>query len=615
MNPVIHQTAHRTSMSHKNNILEMASKQSNRKKDNSQYSRVTLTRVKSIMQSITKFGVHTNCHMSACGFQYTGNGNAACCKDCGLEVFNLTLDMNPFTIHSQRRSDCPFVCSIKASSSGNIPASSSPPKTAIRNPMTTSELENPSKRQKIELMDSKSIYTTLLETDLIQQVRRRSFSHWSHRSIPSSAQMIQAGFFNCNVDDRVICIYCNLICQQWTPHADDPCEVHKTLSPNCIYVKAKLMRPAVSSINVGDDNSTVNTSDIRSGITSDLSPLLSNDILMTTSYNPTYSEISKRHTSYATWPIEDLPPVDDLVRAGFFYTGTKTIVTCFYCNGSLQNWDPNDNPMTKHAHSFPHCAYARQLCGVELYRKIQTDKRAQQERTRINELIEGSDCIDILNINTAKRNRPLSIGDKKTLAILVAGRLALPISQCLLHQHFHVSIISRCWKDQLKLKRDDFETECDLYIACLVLQKQREHIGGKKENIVIPNVKMKQIREQRARIREQTFTVSKSSQLLGNSANVTCRSPLQSRTNQYVRSQVPTSNSIANICIPKRKRSDETDRHKSAPSNPCILCLLQEKTITFIPCGRVGTCVPCSHCLRLCPICQRKIESIAQIHI
>ncbi|CAF4621004.1 unnamed protein product, partial [Rotaria socialis] len=100
------------------------------------------------------------------------------------------------------------------SSSANIPAPSSPPKTTIRNPTTASELENPSKRQKVEPMDSKSMYTTLLETDLMQQVRSRSFSHWSHRSIPSSAQMMEAGFFNCNVGDRVICIYCNLISQQ-----------------------------------------------------------------------------------------------------------------------------------------------------------------------------------------------------------------------------------------------------------------------------------------------------------------------------------------------------------------------------------------------------------------
>lgn len=33
-------------------------------------------------------------------------------------------------------------------------------------------------------------------------------------------------------------------------------------------------------------------------------------------------------------------------------------------------------------------------------------------------------------------------------------------------------------------------------MACLILQKQIEYIDGKKENIVIPSVRMKQIRAQ-----------------------------------------------------------------------------------------------------------------------
>ncbi|CAF1051300.1 unnamed protein product [Rotaria sp. Silwood1] len=89
-------------------------------------------------------------------------------------------------------------------------------------------------------------------------------------------------------------------------------------------------------------------------------------------------EIPKRYVSFATWPSEQLPAVDDLVRAGFFYTGKNTIVTCFYCNGSLQNWGSNDNPMIEHARWFPHCAYAKQLCGDDLYRKIQESKRLAQ---------------------------------------------------------------------------------------------------------------------------------------------------------------------------------------------------------------------------------------------
>jgi hypothetical protein len=258
------------------------------------------------------------------------------------------------------------------------PSSSSLSTTVVRNTSTSNEQENPSKRLKIETIDAESSSNTLFEADLLQQVRRRTFSHWPHRTIPSTSQMIEAGFFNCNVGDRVICIYCNLICQQWTPHTDDPCEVHKTISPNCIYVKAKLIRPSAASIMIVNESSTTTVLNNHSPTSANHDTLRSNEIVFTAACNPAYAELPKRHASFATWLHDNLPPVDDLVRAGFYYTGTKTIVTCFYCNGSLQNWGPNDNPMIEHARWFPHCAYAKQLCGDEMYRKIQESKRAQQ---------------------------------------------------------------------------------------------------------------------------------------------------------------------------------------------------------------------------------------------
>ncbi|CAF4854486.1 unnamed protein product, partial [Rotaria sp. Silwood2] len=47
--------------------------------------------------------------------------------------------------------------------------------------------------------------------------------------------MISAGWFSCNINDRVICIYCNTIFHEWTNN-DDPIEVHKRLSPKCPFV-------------------------------------------------------------------------------------------------------------------------------------------------------------------------------------------------------------------------------------------------------------------------------------------------------------------------------------------------------------------------------------------
>jgi hypothetical protein len=284
--------------------------------------------------------------------------------------------MNPYKMHMHQKPDCPFIQAIIKSSSNK--SSSSLSTTTVRNTSASNENGNPSKRQKLESYGINLPSNSLFETDLIQQVRRRTFSHWPHRTLPSSAQMIEAGFFQCNVGDRVICIYCNLICQEWTPNTDDPCEVHKILSPHCIYVKAKLIRPSASSIIIVNENSSGATSSNLPTTLANPESLRSNEIVFTTTYDHFYAELQERRASFNTWPNENLPSVDDFARAGFFYTGTKTIVTCFYCNGSLQSLEPNDNPMVEHARWFPHCVYAKQVCGDEMYRKIQEDQRAQQ---------------------------------------------------------------------------------------------------------------------------------------------------------------------------------------------------------------------------------------------
>lgn len=319
---------------------------------------------------LNKRGVHSVIALAAAGFHYTGVGDTARCIDCDLEVSGWTLDMHPFTIHSKRSPSCKYVRSIISDEKNLLCIANNflPINSNINNG------EKPAKRQKIEVTQGIPPLFSLIETEKLKASRKRSFSHWPSRQSPSSAQMIAAGFFPCNVGDRVICIYCNLICQQWTPNTDDPLEVHKKLSPHCPYTKAILNSPPASSIMILNEPST-NASSLTSNT---IDPFQSDGIVFTNSCHTAYIEVPRRLVTFETWPKENLPSSDDLVRAGFFYTGTKTIVTCFYCNGSLQNWGAHDNPTIEHARWFPNCAYIKQLCGPELYQRIQESKRAQQ---------------------------------------------------------------------------------------------------------------------------------------------------------------------------------------------------------------------------------------------
>lgn len=38
-------------------------------------------------------------------------------------------------------------------------------------------------------------------------------------------------------------------------------------------------------------------------------------------------------------------------------SGVADVVTCFFCGGTLGNWEPDDNPWFEHAKFFPECMF------------------------------------------------------------------------------------------------------------------------------------------------------------------------------------------------------------------------------------------------------------------
>ncbi|CAF1593288.1 unnamed protein product [Rotaria sp. Silwood1] len=341
---------------------------------------------------------------------------------------------------------------------------------------------------------------SLNESESLRQVRIRSLSHWLHIT-PSLESMISAGWFSCNVSDRVICIYCNTICQGWTIN-DDPIEVHRRFAPQCPFVLS------MSSI----ENSP---KIINENFNEKFQPI-----------HPKMAEISHREATFTklNW-TENLPTIENLVRAGFFFGGIENAVTCFYCNGSLHKWSSNDNPIIEHARWFPQCTYAKHLCGDDLYKKI------QQTKKRI-----------------IKQNNNISDNE---LRQMISARLDLPIVEQLRSQ-YRLEVIKRCIEDQLKIKHDDFLSDLDLSIACLILQKQIDHIKGCQDKIIIPSKKLQQ---------------------------------------------------LENLSLSMKQSFGE-----------CLICLTEEKQLACMPCGHLCACVPCGYALKSCPICRQKIQSFMRIN-
>ncbi|UJR12494.1 hypothetical protein I4U23_016669 [Adineta vaga] len=455
----------------------------------------------------------------------------------------------------------------------------------------------------VETTDEISDIPIVLQHETRKELQRRTFSHWPHRSSEFINQLVEAGFYGCNDGDRAICVECNFTHQHWRPHIDDPFEIHRRISPECRYVQTKLMGleatpspppsppPPSTPIPVINANlsSTVNVA-VRAQNT--VHAATEYEGVVPKSYShPEYAEVTKRRESFWTCSSTNLPSVDDLVRAGFFYAGTRTIVTCFYCNGSLQNCESNRNPAIEHVRQFPRCAYARQLCGDDLYRRI------QQEQHRIDNMCQHGNLGSRSDTTDLTINRLLNIFDANTINRLVAARLDSPISQRLMNTNFNREIATQCWEDQLRIKETDFHSELDLVIACTIRQKLN-HITSNNEVILNPqDAEMTPIRQNRS-----TSTNSHASGTILSLSTITTTSAAQPRTLE----------TILPIALPNE--AVDLSRNNEESLNPCAICLSEEKQLACIPCGHLIACVPCGHSMKTCPFCRKEIKAFVRIY-
>jgi len=184
---------------------------------------------------------------------------------------------------------------------------------------------------------------------------------------------------------------------------------------------------------------------------------------------------------------------------------------------------------------------------------------------------------------------------------------------------------------------EDFVSDCDLLMACTILQKQIERIDGKKENITVPSVAMKRVREKEqagnssrskknadihvndileAQAREQVDSGSSSiNSSDSNDVEMTASSTGSDATETDTRASAATTEEIKGAESSATKNAVRSQVASSSPTNPCVLCLEEEKRLACMPCGHLATCVPCGHSLRSCPICRRSIDAFVRIYL
>merc|ERR1719262_1440427 len=90
--------------------------------------------------------------------------------------------------------------------------------------------------------------------------------------------------------------------------------------------------------------------------------------------NTKYSTLEARLRTFRDWPPALRQEPKQLSDAGFYYIGLSDQTKCFYCDGGLRNWQPDDDPWTEHARWFSKCGFVRLIKGDDFIKQCLDEK-------------------------------------------------------------------------------------------------------------------------------------------------------------------------------------------------------------------------------------------------
>ncbi|GIZ02626.1 hypothetical protein CEXT_12071 [Caerostris extrusa] len=196
------------------------------------------------------------------------------------------------------------------------------------------------------LSDDHSLEKQIFDVMKYEVNRYNSFMGRWPLSYVKTKDLAENGFFYLLSEDRVQCAFCGIIIDDWNV-GDIPLKEHMKKAPKC---------PFLMTSNVGNIPMQK-----QKPVKKSLSKLIPNSKSNSTSLSgqakyPRMMELKNRFATYKDWPLIMLSS-RQLSECGLFYTGNGDIVTCFYCGGSLGNWELNDDPWVEHEKFFPDCGY------------------------------------------------------------------------------------------------------------------------------------------------------------------------------------------------------------------------------------------------------------------
>ncbi|KAL5011157.1 hypothetical protein ScPMuIL_013462 [Solemya velum] len=516
--------------------------------------------------------------LAQAGFYSTGNFDEVACFSCNSRKQNWQMDDNPLAVHRSIKPDCPF---ITGQDSGNVPITN---ESTQSNQFSTTSLNFNNSRQRLrnpgemsyhpqdasganvaegrpgrvglssEHLNGLDISVSRLEEigSLRYEMHRlETFRNWPQSVPVSKEEVARAGMYYTGLADRCQCVFCKGMLRNWEP-GDVPRIEHAHHFPRC---------PFILGLNVG--NVPIAPTSQSEGLQipsmlnsqsaqSSLTRMEALGVNTERPRHPQYAVEAVRVSSFQNWPTYKSQTPQMLAKCGFYYAGFGDNVKCFFCDGGLRNWESGDDPWVEHARWFPRCAFVRQCKGEDFVKDVQT---AVVERRQ--EL--SSSCLLSAAHHIEERE--------------VCARLDRPAVQAVLEMGFTRDLVKKAIEKRLTTTGDDFPNAETLVEAIFVLESQ----------ITLPGV-------------------------ASNKTGVKTENP----------ESTSSSEKRATNDVEQRKDDAVTlveENRQLKEQRMCKVCMDEEVSVVFLPCGHLVCCPGCAPAMRKCPICRKNIKGSVRTYL
>ncbi|KAI8521125.1 hypothetical protein Bbelb_008790 [Branchiostoma belcheri] len=412
--------------------------------------------------------------------------------------------------------------------------------------------------------------------DLNTELHRiHTFYGWPESTPVRPEHLAKLGFFYLGVRDKVECAFCGGVLHQWE-EGDDPKREHERHYPHCPFIR----NCATSNVPLDspDGDSSDGQSERRGHTESEPPPPPGGTDCPK---HPELSSEEDRLSTFFRWPLYSPISPRKLAQAGFYYTYIDDQVKCYWCEGGLKDWQAGDDPWTEHARWYgEECGFVLRERGIGYVRQIKNTfpslvqvAHHHSQQDFVQDFIVGSANVTVqvgnLDPEDEFEERVLDAMDSRVVRNVV-------------EMGFGQQNVETVVRRRLRARRGPFTTMTDLVESLLAMD---EHPDGQGQD---PDAEDEEDRN----VEGPTPT--------GN------QEPEEAAAEQM--EEEPEEETPASMEeLQQRLRRMKEERM-------CKICMSNDATMVFIPCGHLCCCEGCAHSMRSrgrkCPICRARILKV-----